>query len=508
VVALAACGHPTAASLDGPTGGMDGQSGRDSGASDASIDAPTSPAGDFTAQQAYLKASDTSTLAQFGGSIAISADGSTLAVGAKHTGSDAGAAYVFTRVGGTWTQQARLTASNGDAGDLFGVSVAISGDGSTTAVGAQGEASAASGIGGNQSDNSAPLAGAVYMFARTGTGWSQEAYVKASNAQTDAFFGATVSMSIDGSTLAVGAFGEASNATGVGGNQLDRSASAAGAVYVFTGVGAAWTQQAYVKASNTDAGDGFGGAIALSGDGHTLVVGALDESSAAVGVDGNQADNSLQDSGAAYVFAHVNGAWSQTAYLKASNTRVDRLFGSEVAVSEHGEIAAVSAPMEGSLATGINGDESEPFASAAGAVYVFASAGGWKQQAYVKASNTAEGARFGDDVALSGDGATLVVCASGEASGSTGLDGDQQLPTAQASGAAYTFGRSGATWSQHHFIKSSNSEFDDEFCTTGLSADGATLAVGAKLEDSAATGVGGNQQDNSAKDSGAVYVFH
>ncbi len=135
--------------------------------------------------------------------------------------------------------------------DLFGSSVALSADGSTLAVGAPDEASAATGIGGNQADNSAPGAGAVYVFTRSGTAWSQQAYVKASNTDADDRFGDSVALSADGSTLAVGAVVEASAATGIGGNQADNSAQDAGAVYVFTRSGTTWSQQAYVKASNT-----------------------------------------------------------------------------------------------------------------------------------------------------------------------------------------------------------------------------------------------------------------
>lgn len=177
-------------------------------------------------------------------------------------------------------------ASNTGAIDQFG-SVALSGDGSTLAVGAYGEAS---------------NAGAVYVFTRSGSTWSQQAYVKASNIGADDNFGTSVALSGDGNTLAVGAYGEASNATGINGNPADNSASSAGAVYVFTRSGSTWTQQAYVKASNTGAGDLFGTSVALSGDGNTLAVGAYWEDSNATGINGNQADNSASDSGAVYVY--------------------------------------------------------------------------------------------------------------------------------------------------------------------------------------------------------------
>ncbi len=164
---------------------------------------------------------------------------------------DSGAAYVFVRSGGIWTQQAYLKASNTGAGDGFGDSVAVSGD--TVVVGASGEDSNATGVDGNQGDNSASHSGAAYVFIRSGGIWTQQAYLKASNTGADDDFGNSVAVS--GDTVVVGAYSEDSNATGVDGNQGDNSASASGAAYVFTRSGGIWTQQAYLKASNTGADD-------------------------------------------------------------------------------------------------------------------------------------------------------------------------------------------------------------------------------------------------------------
>jgi hypothetical protein len=145
-------------------------------------------------------------------------------------------------------------------------------------------------------------AGAVYVFTRSGTTWSQQAYVKASNTGPGDAFGSSVALSADGSALAVGAFRESSAAIGIGGDQGDDSAFFASAVYVFTRSGTTWSQQAYLKASNTGEGDEFGTSVALSADGSTLVVGAIDEFSAATGIGGNQANNSAPNAGAVYVF--------------------------------------------------------------------------------------------------------------------------------------------------------------------------------------------------------------
>jgi len=126
-------------------------------------------------------------------------------------------------------------------------------------------------------------------------------YLKASNTGADDQFG--YSMALSGDTLVVGAYLEDSNATGVGGEQGNNSASESGAAYVFVRSGGLWSQQAYLKASNTGMGDGFGLSVALSGD--TLVVGANFEDSNATGVGGDQGDNSAVDAGAAYLFAPI-----------------------------------------------------------------------------------------------------------------------------------------------------------------------------------------------------------
>ena len=144
------------------------------------------------------------------------------------------------------------------------------GFGHTVAVGVFGEDSAATGVDGDQNDNSAGNAGAVYVFVRDGTTWTQQAYLKASNTGIFEYFGHSVA--IDGDTLVVGAVYEDSAATGVNGDQSDNSAKDSGAAYVFVRDGTTWSQQAYLKASNTDAGDQFGTSVAVSGD--TIVVGA------------------------------------------------------------------------------------------------------------------------------------------------------------------------------------------------------------------------------------------
>ena len=384
-----------------------------------------------TDQYTYFKASNPDSIDDFGLFMAMS--GNTLVVGAPNEASaspgvngnqnddslvQAGAAYVFVRVGGTWSQQAYLKASNPGYQDYFGVSVGISGD--TIVVGARGEASASPGVNGNQNDNSAHWAGAAYVFTRTGTTWTQQAYLKASKPGQDESFGETVF--ITWSTIVVGASKEDS----AGSNQADNSAADAGAAYVFVRNGTAWSQQAYLKASNPGAGDWFGRVASISGD--TIVVGAYLEDSAG----SNQADNSAADAGAAYVFVRNGTAWSQQAYLKAANAGAGDWFGHSAALS--GDILVVGARGEASA----NGDPADNSAPESGATYVFVRNGAsWTQQDYLKADFPDAGDLFGHWVALSGD--TILVGAPFEDSNAIGINGNQADNSLSRAGAAYSF---------------------------------------------------------------------
>ncbi|MBZ5709402.1 FG-GAP repeat protein [Nannocystis pusilla] len=205
-------------------------------------------------------------------------------------------------------------ASNTDALDEFGRSLALSADGRTLAVAAMSEDSDATGVNGDEADDSLDSAGAVYVFTRVDDSWSQQAYIKASNPDIGDRFGQALALSADGSTLAVGTSVEASDADGINGDETDDSAYGAGAVYVFLRIGDDWSQQAYVKASNSDEGDNFGTAVALSGDGNVLAVGAQYEDSGATGINGNQLDGTAVDAGAVYVFTRSSGTWSQHSY--------------------------------------------------------------------------------------------------------------------------------------------------------------------------------------------------
>ncbi len=411
-------------------------------------------------QQAYLKASNAEANDKFGTSLALSSDGNTLAVGAPGEdstatgvggnqsntgyGTDSGAAYVFTRTGTSWAQQAYVKASNTDPNDAFGTSVALSGDGNLLAVGAPLESSAATGINGSQTQDPNSLwVGAVYLFGRSGTTWAQQVYVKASNSHGGDKFGTAVALSADGSTLAVGAPAESCTSSGINSNQNARDYGwEYGAAYVFAKTGNTWAQQAYVKPSNMGSGDNFGNSMALSADGSTLAVASWREDSNATGINGDQANDSALWSGAAYVFTRSGTSWTQQAYVKASNTEADDSFGIGLSLSADGNTLAVGANAEDSNATGIDGNQADNSATSSGAVYLLTRTGtAWAHKSYLKASNTRANTEFGKNAALSGDGHTLAVGSPGERSSATGTNGTQNDISATGSGAVYVFTR-------------------------------------------------------------------
>ena len=515
-------------------------------------------------QVAYIKASNAEAYDHFGcgggnqghtgNSVALSADGSTIAIGAPFESGGAagingnqndnstyasGAVYVFIRQDGSWTQQAYVKASNPGQSDHFGSSVKLSRDGNTMAVASHFESSGATAINGDQQDNTIPQAGAAYIFTRTGSSWTQQAYVKASNTgwagEADGVgdgdqFGFSIALSGDGQTVAVGAISEDSVAQRFNGDQNDDSARSAGAVYVFSRTGNTWAQQAYVKASDTEAGDTFGFSVALSFDGNTLAVGAFTEDGAGRTINPPH-DNDEINSGALYVFTRQNGGWSEQAYIKGSRSETSDGFGFATAISEDGNTIAVGVGDEACLTPGVNppgcADDAAPQAEAniwVGAAYVFARNGTrWTEEAFIKANNARPYNSFGVRLALSGDGSTLAVTAPLEDSAGQGVHPPtiqqflqrrnltpwrEQRNQAEESGAVYLFTRSGSTWTAGAYVKGSNAETGDEFgSAVALNGDGRMMVVGAHQEDGAAGGGNGNQADNAAADSGAAYVF-
>jgi hypothetical protein len=287
------------------------------------------------AQQAKLTASDRSLGDSFGRSVAV--DGDTALIGADGDGGGRGSAYVFTRSGTTWTQQAKLTASDGTENDSFGEAVALVGD--TAMIGAPAD------------DDQGPSSGAVYVFTRSGAAWTEQAKLLASDG--GASFGHAVAVA--GDTAVIGNPGEDQ------GN---------GSAYVFARNDTTWTEQAKLVAPDRLLGDGFGRAVAVDGD--TVVIGAfapgadsfgeayvftrsgtawtlqatlvastrgqfVDAFGFAVAVVGDTAvigdPNADQRFGAAYVFARSGTAWAEQAKLVASDGTAEDLFGLAVAVT-------------------------------------------------------------------------------------------------------------------------------------------------------------------------------
>ena len=479
-------------------------------------------------EQAYLKPAAVGSLQtgdSFGNSVAVSSN--TVVVGAMYEDSSslgvnstpnenadaAGAAYVFVRTAGVWSQQAYLkpaSVGTSQAGDLFGWSVAVSGD--TVVVGAPGEKSSSLGLIAAPNDR-AFLAGAAYVFVRAAGVWSQQAYLKPANVgttQDQDQFGFAVAVS--GDTVVVGASGEDSGTFGVN-STPNESAPNSGAVYVFVRATALlWIQQAYLKPTNigtTQAGDGFGWSVAVAND--TLVVGAPAESSSSLGVNSTPNENS-RGSGAAYVFARTAGGWSQQAYLKPSSVGTTQAldgFGASVAVSA--DTVVVGAHSEGSSSLGVNSIPNEN-AEGAGAAYVYVrTAGLWNQQAYLKPASvgiTQVNDNFGSSVAVSGD--TVVVGAPGEDGASMGINSvpNEIFGASDGAGAAYVFVRNAGGWSEQAYLKPADVGITQATDSLGQSVavSGDIVVVGAPLEGSSSRGVNSTPNE-SARSAGAAYVF-
>ena len=319
-----------------------------------------------------LTASDAANGDDFGYSVAVSDD--TIVVSARgndDAGTDSGSVYVFARSGTTWTEEAKLTASDAAQGDQFGESVAISGD--TIVVGAQ--------------QNHAPLfaSGSAYVFSRSGTTWTEQAQLAASDAAQGDLFGSGVA--VEGDVVVVSAEGNSGNP---------------GSAYVFIRSGTSWTEEAQLTASDAAGGEAVGRWVAVSGD--TIVVGAQFD------------DDAGSASGSAYVFQEPETGWAdanEDAKLTASDAAAGDQFGRSVAVS--GDTIVMGAYKDNDAGT------------SSGSAYVFVRSGTtWTEGAKLTASDAAAFDQFGFSVAVSGD--TVVVAASGE--------GDAGSRT----GSAYVFG--------------------------------------------------------------------
>lgn len=318
-------------------------------------------------QAAYLKASNAAQTNYFGTALALSSDGGLLAIGApaRNPGGTlyyAGAAYVFTRAGATWSESANLSAQTPVQFGYFGSALAIV-DGSTPTlvVGSTGD----TGVGGLTG------AGAAYVYTRAGTTWTPATVMRSSTEAMYGSFGSAITMSADGTTLAIGASSE--DATTSAGTMFD-----AGAVHVYTGSGSSWNTVARLTAANPLSYSYFGQALAMSADGSTLAASATSDDGDAAGVNGTSGAT-MQSSGAVYLFTSTTSGWSQRSYVKASNPGSNDYFGASVALNGNGDTLVVGAEEEDGAATGLNGNQLDDCgavtetncADRAGAVYIY-----------------------------------------------------------------------------------------------------------------------------------------
>lgn len=504
-------------------------------ASDGSLRAATAfklTVGEWV-QEAYIKAPNTSQMAEsegdaFGSVVALSAD--TLAVGAALEDSNAvtitngesasadqssgnsGAVYVYIRSGNFWLQQAYIKASNGDSGDQFGTSIALSGD--VLVVGSSREDSNETVItngSGSSEDNSMADTGAVYVYRRTSGLWSQEAYFKAGSSVVDDRFGE--SLALHENTIAVGVPSKDSTLSPLsssGNNTLSNS----GSVFVYRRSDAGWNQEAQLEFVHRDSSDQFGNSVALVND--TLAVGVLgDDSDDTAITNGTSAgqDNAITDSGAVFVYRRNGVSWSQEAYLKAVNNRSASVYYGH-AVSLSADTLAVGAVNENAKETSItNGASASDDVSLweSGAVYVYRRTGNtWAQEAYIKASNSDEDDHFGSAVSLS---ATLLAVGAKDESANQSVITTGEIASSDdsaiKSGAVYLYHRTGTLWRQESYIKAVNVGAGDLFGSS-VSISDFTLAVGAPGEDSNQTTILNGptaSSDNSSTESGAVYIY-
>ncbi|HYL37361.1 MAG TPA: hypothetical protein VEV17_15710 [Bryobacteraceae bacterium] len=351
------------------------------------------------AQQGVLAAAGASGADNFGSNVAVSGDTAVVAAPGK---SSRGAVYVFARSGATWIQQSELTASDAANGDSFGSSIAV--DGGTLLVGASGK--------GGQ--------GAVYVFAQSGSTWTQQTELVAADAAKGDGFGNSVAL--NGSTAVIGANGKLSGQ---------------GVAYVFVQSGGVWAQQAKLTASDGAQNSQFGISASVSGD--TAVVGAWFKA----------------NGGAAYVFVRSGSAWTQQAELNPDPNSAD--FG--YSVSLDGDTVVIGAYSEGSSLS--NGG----FTRGPGASYVFVRSGSaWTRQSKLAGSDTRNGDVLGYSVSLKGD--TAVVSALNADSGQ---------------GAVYVFARSGSTWTQQLELTAPDGVSGDRF-GNAVALSAGTLVVGANAK--------------------------
>jgi len=262
-------------------------------------------------EEAKIKASDGALADWFGASVSISGEYSI--VGAPlddDKGADSGSAYIFKRNGNTWTEQAKLTALDGAAGDYFGFGVGI--DGEYAIIGAYSD------------DDKGADSGSAYIFKRSGTSWAQEAKVTASDGANDDWFG--LGVSISGDYVVIGAY------------KNDDLGSDSGSAYILKRSGTTWTQEAKLLASDGAMDDRFGYYVAIDRD--RAIIGA------------HQDDDLGLNSGSAYIFQRIGTSWSQEAKLTASDGAAGDSFGGGVSIDGIYCIAGATGDDDNGLSSG------------------------------------------------------------------------------------------------------------------------------------------------------------
>lgn len=324
-----------------------------------------------------------------------------------------GAVFTFTKINDNWQPEAFIKASNAegeiqrnmgsglqqvDSGDLFGASIALSKDGNWLVVGAPGEDSGSIGVNGTNQENTCyyitkdPFKydddcskflreskrlnnGAAYLFNRTNGDWAQTHYLKPATRIPGSAFGTSVDIADDASTVAVGAIGDYSKAGIVNNSTLEESfdlnIANSGAAYIFVRTENQWTQQAFLKPEVKLENYAFGIEVKLSANGDVLAVGSQFESSNAIGINGNPGNTEATGAGAMHIFKRSASQWSQSTYVKASDTEAQDRFGTHAALSDDGKTLTVGAHRKIGLASSQSSSASSAPREATGAVYIY-----------------------------------------------------------------------------------------------------------------------------------------
>jgi hypothetical protein len=360
----------------------------------------------------------------------------------------AGAAYLFERRGNGWSERTRFAPADGERDDFFGDSVALTDDGSTVLVGAP-----------HDVDANRERLGAAYVFERTDGRWTEATKLVPTVGEPVGSSGAATAPP-EGAPSEFGASVALSNDTALVGAYRDERPGEedAGVAYVFERSGDGWTRSAALTPTDGDPGDHFGVSVAVMDD--SILAGAYRDE-----------DPNGEDAGAAYVFERRTGEWTETTKLVPEDGDDGDFFGGSVALAD--DTALVGAP-----------DTEDPNGTGAGAAYVFDRTGsGWTERTKLVATDGETGDHFGSAVALADDGTSALVGA-----------GDRDTNSSDA-GAAYVFERTTDGWTEAVTLAPEDGGTNDHF-GRALALSETTALVGAERAD-----------EPNGEDAGAAYVF-